>query len=68
MTIEKKSLISALKTTRKANAVKEDISGNATVTSPSQKMASFKTPVAKTPASKSKASKYTAVKSTAVKW
>ena len=31
MTIEKKSLISNLKATKKANAVKEDISGAATV-------------------------------------
>jgi len=37
MTIEKKSLISTLKTTKKANAVKEDISGAASL-SPSQKM------------------------------
>jgi hypothetical protein len=36
MTIEKKSLISTLKTTKKANAVKDDISGTTTV-SPSQK-------------------------------
>jgi hypothetical protein len=43
MTIEKKSLISALKTTMKANAVKEDISGNAT-TSTSEKMPGFKSP------------------------
>jgi len=39
MTIEKKSLISTLKTTKKANAVKDDISGAATV-SPTQKMPS----------------------------
>jgi hypothetical protein len=56
MTIEKKSLISALKTTKKANAVKEDISGNSTVTSPAQKVASIKT------LSKAPASKYTAIK------
>jgi hypothetical protein len=37
MTIEKKSLISTLKTTKKANAVKEDVSGAASV-SASQKM------------------------------
>jgi hypothetical protein len=42
MTIEKKSLISALKTTKKANAVKEDISGNSTTTSPAQKMPNVK--------------------------
>lgn len=51
MTIEKKSLISALKTTMKANAVKEDISGNAT-TSTSDKMLGFKTPGGKTPGGK----------------
>jgi hypothetical protein len=38
MSIEKKSLISTLKTTKKANAVKEDISGAATV-SGTQKLA-----------------------------
>ncbi|MFZ0787672.1 MAG: hypothetical protein WA369_19020 [Candidatus Acidiferrales bacterium] len=37
MTIEKKSLISTLKTTKKANAVKEDVSGAASVSS-GQKM------------------------------
>jgi len=37
MTIEKKSLISTLKTTKKANAVKDDISG-ATTVSPAQKL------------------------------
>ena len=37
MTIEKKSLISTLKTTKKANVVKDDISSTATV-SPTQKM------------------------------
>ncbi|HTZ98990.1 MAG TPA: hypothetical protein VMB02_01585 [Candidatus Aquilonibacter sp.] len=37
MTIEKKSLISTLKTTKKANAVKEDVSGGASV-STGQKM------------------------------
>jgi hypothetical protein len=36
MSIEKKSLISTLKTTKKANAVKDDITGAATV-SPTQK-------------------------------
>ena len=51
MTIEKKSLISALKTTKKANAVKEDIAGNAT-TSASEKMPGFKSPGIKGPASK----------------
>jgi hypothetical protein len=33
MTIEKKSLISTIKTAKKANAVKEDLSGAATVSS-----------------------------------
>ncbi|MFZ0979648.1 MAG: hypothetical protein WAN23_09625 [Candidatus Acidiferrales bacterium] len=37
MSIEKKSLISTLKTTKKANAVKGDITG-ATTVSPAQKM------------------------------
>jgi hypothetical protein len=37
MSIEKKSLISTLKTTKKANAVKDDLTGGATV-SPTQKM------------------------------
>jgi uncharacterized protein YjbI with pentapeptide repeats len=41
MSIEKKSLISTLKTTKKANAVKDDISGAAS-TSPAQKLANFK--------------------------
>jgi uncharacterized protein YjbI with pentapeptide repeats len=41
MSIEKKSLISTLKTTRKANAVKDDISGAAS-TSPAQKLANVK--------------------------
>jgi hypothetical protein len=41
MTIEKKSLISTLKTAKKANAVKDDISGAATV-SPSQKSLSIR--------------------------
>jgi uncharacterized protein YjbI with pentapeptide repeats len=41
MSIEKKSLISTLKTTKKANAVKDDISGAAT-TSPAQKMPNVK--------------------------
>ena len=36
MSIEKKSLISTLKTTKKANVVKDDISGGATM-SPTQK-------------------------------
>ncbi|HTR48147.1 MAG TPA: hypothetical protein VMM16_12250 [Verrucomicrobiae bacterium] len=42
MSIEKKSLISTLKTTRKANAVKEDISGSATTVSPAQKLLPIK--------------------------
>ena len=37
MSIEKKSLISTLRTTKKANAVKDDISGVVT-TSPAQKL------------------------------
>ncbi len=37
MSIEKKSLISTLKTTKKANAVKDDLAGGTTV-SPTQKM------------------------------
>jgi uncharacterized protein YjbI with pentapeptide repeats len=41
MSIEKNSLISTLKTTKKANAVKDDISGAAT-TSPAQKMPNVK--------------------------
>ena len=41
MSIEKKSLISTLKTTKKANAVKDDISGAAT-TSPAQKLPNIK--------------------------
>src|SRR5579862_2039927 len=48
MTIEKKSLISALKTTMKANAVKEDISGSST----SEKTPGFKSPGGKTPGGK----------------
>ena len=36
MSIEKKSLISTLKTTKKANVVKDDITGGATM-SPTQK-------------------------------
>jgi len=36
MSIEKKSLINTLKTTKKANAVKDDITGGATM-SPTQK-------------------------------
>jgi hypothetical protein len=41
MTIEKKSLISTLKTTKKANAAKDDVSGAATM-SPTHKAASSK--------------------------
>ena len=37
MSIEKKSLISTLKTTKKANAAKDDITG-ATTVSPTQKL------------------------------
>jgi hypothetical protein len=37
MSIEKKSLISRLKTTKKANAVKDDLAGGAKM-SPTQKM------------------------------
>lgn len=37
MSIEKKSLISTLKTTKKANLVKEDVTSGATV-SPTQKL------------------------------
>jgi transcription elongation factor len=54
MTIEKKSLISALKTTMKANAVKED---NATMTSPTQVLPGFKSPGAKTPGAKTPGAK-----------
>ena len=57
MTIEKKSLISALKTTMKANAVKEDISGNSTMTSPGQVLTGFKSPGSKGPGSKGPGSK-----------
>jgi hypothetical protein len=49
MTIEKKSLISALKTTMKANAVKEDTTGNATMTSPAQVLPGLKSPGLKGP-------------------
>jgi hypothetical protein len=38
MTIEKKSLISTLKTTKKANAVKEDILGAAAVSGGQKKL------------------------------
>ena len=48
MSIEKKSLISTLKTTKKANAAKDDISGAAT-TSPAQKLANVKHPNVKHP-------------------
>ena len=52
MTIEKKSLISALKTTMKANAVKDDNSGNATLTSSAQVLPGFKSPGQKGPGQK----------------
>ena len=52
MTIEKKSLISALKTTMKANAVKEENIGNATMTSPAQILPGFKSPGQKGPGQK----------------
>jgi hypothetical protein len=48
MSIEKKSLISTLKTTKKANAVKDDISGAAT-TSSAQKLPNVKHPNVKHP-------------------
>jgi len=38
MSIEKKSLISTLKTTKKANAVKDDITGSAATVSAGQKI------------------------------
>jgi hypothetical protein len=47
MSIEKKSLISTLKTTKKANAAKDDISGAAS-TSPAQKSPSVRTTGSKT--------------------
>jgi hypothetical protein len=39
MSIEKKSLISTLKTTKKANAAKDDITGSAATVSAGQKLA-----------------------------
>jgi hypothetical protein len=48
MAIEKKSLISTLKTTKKANAVKDDLTGGAKV-SPTQKMPMKKIPMKKIP-------------------
>jgi hypothetical protein len=63
MTIEKKSLISTLKTTKKANLVKDELTG-ATV-SPTQKMPSKVSPSLRL--SKAAPSKKTAVKSAAVK-
>ncbi|HEX4075799.1 MAG TPA: hypothetical protein VHX49_10400 [Candidatus Acidoferrales bacterium] len=56
MTIEKKSLISTLKTTKKANAVKDDISGTTTV-SPSQKSLVMRKAAAKHALAKKAASK-----------
>src|SRR5690242_11057671 len=56
MTIEKKSLISALKTTMKANAVKED-TGNATISSPAQVLPGLKSPGLKGAGSKGPGSK-----------
>jgi hypothetical protein len=61
MTIEKKSLISTLKTARKANVVKEDLSGAASV-SPAQKMPVVKAPAIKRPALKSPSAKKLALK------
>jgi hypothetical protein len=71
MSIEKKSLISTLKTTKKANAVKDDISGGATV-SPAQKLPvvralNVKKPALKKPALKKPALKKPALKKPALK-
>jgi len=54
MTIEKKSLISTLKTTKKANAVKDDLSSGAS-TGSAQKMPSTRTPAIRTPSTRTPA-------------
>lgn len=62
MTIEKKSLISTLKTAKKANAVKDDLSSGTTAGS-AQKMPSMRTPAVRTPAVRTPAVRKPAVRS-----
>jgi len=61
MSIEKKSLISTLKTTRKANAAKEDISGSATTVSPAQLLPIKKLAIKKQPSTKKAVNKHLTV-------
>jgi hypothetical protein len=62
MSIEKKSLISTLRTTKKANVAKDELGEN-----PASASAATKAPTVRLTASKSKAVKFNASKSKALK-